>query len=282
MGSAGSAARPSAAFSLLMAIYAGDRPSYLSAALKSILESTLLPAQIVLVQDGPVSGELIETVEQYQHALCIERIVLSKNVGLGLALQQGLQQCKHELVARFDSDDILLPSRFAEQLDYFALHPETSVLGTWIGEFENTPDVVDVIRQVPLESSAIARYARMRNPMNHMTVVFRKGDVLNAGGYRNEIGYEDYSLWARMLSKGFILANLPTVSVLARAGSSMIARRGGWRYARLEFALQGVLYRSGLISKVGVLRNLLLRVPARLIPASLLSLLYKTALRRNF
>jgi glycosyltransferase involved in cell wall biosynthesis len=276
-GAAGSVA----AFSLLMAVYAGDRARDLVAALNSIAESSLLPNQIVLVQDGPISPELVAAIEQFQSTLNIERVVLPENLGLGPALQKGLLRCSNTLVARFDSDDILLPSRFYDQISYFDAHPTTSVLGGWIAEFDDDPDEILTVRQVPLTTTTIAKYAKKRNPMNHMTVMFRKGDVLASGGYRDEPGFEDYSLWSRMLQKGFVLANVPKVTVLARTGTSMIRRRGGWRYVRLEFLLQATLYRAGIVGPIGVLRNLMLRIPARLVPAKVRSLIYKHALRRK-
>jgi len=273
--------RPIAAFSLLMAVYAGDRVHPLVAALNSIVESSLLPNQIVLVQDGPVAPELVTAIEQFQDTLNIEHVVLPKNVGLGPALQKGLLRCTNALVARFDSDDILIPSRFSDQISYFDAHPTTSVLGGWIAEFDCEPDKILTIRQVPLTTTAIAKYAQKRNPMNHMTVMFRKDDVLASGGYRDESGFEDYSLWARMLQKGFVFANIPKVTVLARTGTSMIRRRGGWRYVRLELLLQATLYRAGIVGRIGVLRNLMLRIPARLVPIRVRSLIYKRALRQK-
>lgn len=270
---------PTAAFSLLMAMYAGDSAHQLFAALNSVAQSSRVPDQIVLVQDGPVASELVEVVKQFQQILNIEHVVLPKNVGLGQALQKGLLHCVNTLVARFDSDDILVASRFADQLAYFDTYPATSVLGGWIAEFNIDPNDIVAVRQVPLTNIDIAKYAQKRNPMNHMTVMFRKADVLASGGYRDELGFEDYSLWSRMLQKDFVFANIPEVTVLARAGSSMIARRGGWRYVRLEFLLQATLYRVGLIGPVGVFRNLVLRVPARLLPLHVRSLLYKYILR---
>ncbi|MVW71375.1 glycosyltransferase [Bordetella sp. 15P40C-2] len=269
------------AFSLLMAVYAGDRACDLIAALNSVARSSLLPDQIVLVQDGPVGPGLIAAISQFQHTLNIERVVLPENRGLGPALQTGLLRCTNALVARFDSDDILVPSRFHDQVSYFKAHPTTSVLGGWIAEFDSNPDDILTIRQVPLTTAAIVKYAKKRNPMNHMTVMFRKEDVLASGGYRDDPGFEDYSLWARMLQKGFVFANVSKVTVLARTGTSMIRRRGGWRYVRLEFLLQATLYRAGIVGPIGVLRNLMLRIPARLVPAKVRSFIYKHALRRK-
>ena len=73
----------------------------------------------------------------------------------------------------------------------------------------------------------ILPYARYRNPLNHMTVMFRKQDVLNAGNYRHFPYLEDYDLWSRMLAKGCAFYNLPEILVKARTSEALYERRGG-------------------------------------------------------
>jgi len=271
----------SVAFSVLMAIYAGDRPEQLRAALASLLQSTVRPDQVVLVQDGPVAQDLIDVVEAFTPELRIERIVLPVNHGLGLALRKGLQACRHEWVARFDADDLVLPERFEQQLAFVQTHGDTDVLGGWIAEFDHDPAESTGLRKVPLSPREIAHRARTRNPMNHMTVMFRQSSVWAAGGYHDEKGFEDYALWARMLVNGATLRNLPVVLVKARAGASMMARRGGWRYVRTEWALQRALFRIGFVGLFRMVCNLVLRMPVRMMPQGLRATIYRVVLRKK-
>ena len=88
------------------------------------------------------------------------------------------------------------------------------------------------------EMKEIRRYGRYRNPVNHMTVMMRKDDVLRAGNYQHFPNLEDYELWSRMLADGMVFYNLPEVLVRMRNNSDVIIRRGGIAYARNYFALR--------------------------------------------
>ena len=113
-------------FSVLMSVYKKENPIYLSDSLESILvNQNLKPDELVLVKDGPLTDELEKVITRYQgYFTNFKTVPLDTNVGLGLALREGLEHCSYELVARMDSDDIAKPNRFEEQLNYFQEHPE--------------------------------------------------------------------------------------------------------------------------------------------------------------
>ena len=91
-------------YSVLMSLYKKEHPEYLQLALDSMINQTIKPDEIVLVEDGPLTAELYGVVEKYKDALHI--VVNETNLGLGLALNRGLEACRNELVARMDTDDI--------------------------------------------------------------------------------------------------------------------------------------------------------------------------------
>ena len=77
--------------------------------------------------------------------------------------------------------------------------------------------------------------ARQRNPVNHVTVMFRKTDVLAVGGYRDFPTYEDYDLWIRMIRASFLIFNLSSELVFVRAGNDMANGRRGFQYLKNDF-----------------------------------------------
>lgn len=107
-------------FSVLMATYGRDNPAYLAEALESLVHQTVLPDEVILVEDGPLGMALREVIEAYRSRLPLLSVVMPGNVGLARALNEGLGAAHHELVARFDSDDVADPGRFARQLAAFA------------------------------------------------------------------------------------------------------------------------------------------------------------------
>ena len=108
---------------MLMAVYFRDDEVLFARALQSIFESHLLPSQVVLVVDGPISKELKDVIDLYDSLECLEVVYLEKNVGLAAALNHGLAYAKFEVVFRADSDDYNYPDRFEKQLKHLESGP---------------------------------------------------------------------------------------------------------------------------------------------------------------
>lgn len=266
-------------FSVLMSLYARESPAALEVALASLTQQTLQPDETVIVLDGPVRKDHLDILQRYESALAMKIVPLDKNVGLARALAAGLEQCRHEWIARFDTDDWSHPERFARQHAFLDAHPTVGLLGSWIGEFEANPTLITRVRSVPLTHEAIVRYARRHNPFNHMTVMYQRSAVLAVGGYRDLPWMEDYWLWVRMLHAGVEAANQSDLLVHARAGLEMIGRRGGAAYVRSEWMAQRQFCLYGFISPLTAITNFLLRAIPRLLPTAIRNRLYAKALR---
>jgi amylovoran biosynthesis glycosyltransferase AmsE len=201
---------PETKFSVLMSVYHKEKPEYLDLALKSIWDDQALkPDQIVLVKDGPLTNQLDSIIEIWKKSCPVLKIVsLEKNVGLGQALNVGLNECSFSLVARMDADDISLPDRFRKQIELFGKQPEIDICGTWCTEI-NEKNELKRKRKVPTEDEDIKRLV-WSCPINHPTVMFRKEKILEAGSYNAKIAHrqEDYELWIRCSFAGLKFANL--------------------------------------------------------------------------
>jgi len=263
-------------FSVLLSVYNKELPSYLRRALQSIWDNQILkPQEIVIVKDGPLTKELNSIINTFSKYAPVKTIVLKQNMGLGFALAVGVQQCTCELIARMDSDDISLSERFEKQINYYKSNPDISLLSSQIAEFINDPSVATSIRKVPISNSDILRFAKKRNPMNHVAVMFKKSAVLNAGNYVPFHGYEDYYLWVRMLIKGYKAANIDDNLVYVRIGNNMIARRQGIKFFKEEFRLQKEFKKLGFINNKERFQNIILRAFLRLLPVFVLKIVYK-------
>jgi glycosyltransferase involved in cell wall biosynthesis len=263
-------------FSVLISVYAKERPEYLQAALESIWNTqSLRPTEIVLVKDGILTPELNEVIDQFHSNVPMSICKLDHHMGLGYALAKGLTFCSNELVARMDSDDISCSDRFEKQIILMSEHPEIGILGTNIAEFHNDVKEVHSFRRLPSNFLEIKRFAKKRNPLNHMTVVFRKSLVMGAGNYQPFFGYEDYYLWIRMLINGTVMRNIPEELVFARVGNKMFERRQGNRFFKQELRLQKELLRIDFLSQWEYLRNIALRAFPRLFPVWGIKIVYK-------
>ncbi|GKX51173.1 glycosyltransferase [Budvicia aquatica] len=262
-------------FSVLMSLYDKENASYLQQCLASLDEQALKPSEIVMVYDGPIRDELRLVVNRYKEKLTINIVELEKNVGLGNALNHGLQHCCNDIVARMDTDDICMPFRFEKQINFMHLHPEIAVLGSAIDEYDETMCVFLGTRRTRVLNEDIRNYSKLRSPFNHMAVVFRKKVILDVGGYKDHPFMEDYNLWLRVLSNNHKVYNFDESLVLARTGVSMLKRRKGFQYISSELKLAKLKYKLCMQSFSEASTVFLFRVMPRLLPNMFLKIVYK-------
>jgi GT2 family glycosyltransferase len=270
---------PGQPFSLLISTWAGDRPDYLREAFVSTVDAqTRRPAQVVLVQDGPVPAPLAAEIRHLVETspVPVTHVDMPRNLGLGPALDAGLRASDHEIVARMDADDVSAPDRFEKQLPL--IEAGADIVGSGLWEFgESTGDIVGR-RTPPTDPDEIRRVIRFRDPFNHPTVVYRRGAVLAAGGYADMALMEDYLLFTRMVVAGAVPANLAEPLVNYRVGDGAYARRGGLTLLRSELGLQSRLRELGLISRRQYVRNVAIRGGYRLVPEGVRKVAYRRLL----
>ncbi|WP_294597222.1 glycosyltransferase [uncultured Rikenella sp.] len=269
-----------AKFSVLMSVYYRELPEFLDIALASVFDQTVLPDEVVLVKDGPLTPGLDAVISRYaalQPELHV--ITLPENVGLGSALNEGLKHCSYDLVARMDSDDICKPNRFEKQLAVYAQSPHLAVVGSWVDEFIDDPAHLLSVRRTPCTPKEICHFARKRNPLNHPTVMFRKDAIQQVGGYQPFFLFEDYYLWVRLLINGFELYNIQESLLFFRSNPQMIARRGGLKYALSEWRFLRVMHKVKWINTYTLLTNGFIRFTIRIMPNKIRTLIYKKLLR---
>ena len=266
-----------------MSVYAKENPAFLKSSLQSVLDQTRPPNEIVVVKDGSLTEELDAVIDRYsdQHPRIFKVVGYPSNKGLGEALNFGMKHVTSALVARMDGDDVSVRMRFEEQIGYMEEHPDIAVLGSAIAEFHTDPNQIMRTRSVPENHEQIVARAKLMNPMNHMTVVFRTQQVKNAGGYRHMPYFEDYDLWVRMLNQGMKFHNLPVSLVYARVGNDMVGKRHGFKYAGYEFSHFKNMQKTGFIGTMTLCKALLLRLPLRVMPKPLLMGFYRFVLRKD-
>ena len=250
-----------ASFSVCMSVYKNDKPEYVIVALDSVIDQSIKPSEIVLVVDGPIPNILDNLLNEYaeKYPNLFKFIRLKENKGLGNALKLATEQAKYDLIARMDSDDIAEPIRFEKQLKCFENDSELSIVGGSISEFIDSPENIVGHRICPLTNNDIKDYMKSRCGLNHVTVMFRKSEVLRAGNYQDWFWNEDYYLWIRMMLAGCKFANLPDILVNVRVGKDMYARRGGWRYFKSEAKLQHYMWKNHVIGFLRFIYNVSIR-----------------------
>ncbi len=269
-------------FSVIMSVYQGNSPDYLVAAIDSVYQQSRKPKETILVVDGPINQALENILEIEQKKYQTIRIIrLEQNNGLAHAMQVAVNHATTPFLARMDSDDICLPDRFEKQMRCFEEDPELSIVGGMITEFVDTPENIVTRRVLPLEDKDIKRFMKSRCGVNHVTVIFKKEDLLKAGNYRSDFRQEDYYLWVRMMKTGCKFKNIPYVVVNVRSGADQFARRSGWHYFLGHCAIFRYMYHEGLISWLRLAYNYIVRFIVQfLMPNGMRTWVYQHVLRK--
>lgn len=271
-------------FSVAMSVYKSDNPDFFDRALSSITdEQTIIPNEIVLVVDGPVNAEINAVIDKYEGKYEIFKVIrLEQNGGLGKALKIAVENSSNELIARMDSDDVSVSTRFEEQLKYFAMNPEIDIVGGDITEFIGEENNIVGKRSVPLSNESIREYMKTRCAMNHVSVMYKKKAVESAGGYQDWFWNEDYYLWIRMWLNGAVFANTGSGLVNVRVGEEMYQRRGGSKYFESEKGLQDYMLKNKMINHSTYIKNVAKRlIIQKLMPNKLRGWVFRTFARKK-
>lgn len=270
-------------FSVLMSLYIKEKPEYLEKCMKSVIDQTVKPSEIVIVFDGPLTEELINCVRKYDSLYpgLIKTIENKENKGLGLALADGVPACTYDLIARMDTDDIARSDRFELQLKEFIKDKNLDICGSHIIEFEDNIENQLALRKVPLNHGEIVKYQKQRSAFNHMTVMYKKNSILKAGNYQHAPLMEDDLMWVNLIISGAKCLNIDDYLVYARTGNDMYKRRGGLKYFIKYKNSRKKIYKLGYISYWNYCFTNIIQFIFAVIPNNLRGILYKKFLRKE-
>ena len=269
-------------YSVLISLYKKEKPEYLELAIESMLGQTVLPDEIVIVKDGPLTTELEAILNKYSEKKpeLFTIVVSDENIGLGRALNLGLNNCRNELVARMDTDDISKPHRCERQLREFEKNPELALLGSSVDEFYSTPEEVVSRRVVPTEHKDIYEFAKRRSAFNHPAVMYKKSKVLAVGGYGDLRRNQDVDLFGRMLFSGCIAGNIEESLLYFRSNDDLAKRRKSWENTKSYIDTIKKFWKMGYASFGDYLMIAVAQTGMFLMPVKVQHWVYKTFLRK--
>lgn len=270
-------------YSVLMSVYCKEKPEYFKMSVDSMLKQTISPDEIVIVEDGPLTKELYDVIDNYQkkYPAVFTIVKLEKNSGLGAALNEGLKKCRNELVARMDTDDISCPERCEKQLIKFENTPNLDMLGTQIKEFIDSPENTVSARIVPITHEDILVFARRRSPFNHPTVMYKKSKVLELGGYKEFGRKEDLDLFISMVNENSYAANLDEALLLYRSNADNFKRRRTWINCSEYIKIMWSFYRKGYSGVFDIIYVICGQLAMYFIPSCFLKKLSNKYLRES-
>lgn len=269
--------------SVLMSVYKSENPAYMDRALRSVWDDqTLKPDEIVLVQDGALGDELNDVITQWKTRLGAKLVTLRNETNLGLtkSLNKGLQHAKGKFIARMDSDDVSCPKRFESQVNYLNAHPEITIVGGSLQEFDAENECLNV-RYYPQTPEEVKRYIYKASPLAHPTVMMRREMFDNGLKYDERFRMsQDIALWYDALCAGYLIGNLDEVTICFRRDGDVFKRRSRQKaYNEFKIYMNGIRRYYGLFSWKYVYP--IARLVFRLMPVSVVKWIYDSKMRKK-
>ncbi len=238
-----------------------DCQAFLPAALDSILRQSFARWELVAVDDGS-RDDTPRILAEYACRDRRIRIITPVERGLVAALSAGLALCRAPLVARMDADDISHPRRLEDQFVFLEENPAVGLVACGFRHFPRHEVRVGMRAYERWQNGLMTHDLIMRDlfvesPFVHPSVMFRKGPVLAAGGYRDHGWSEDYDLWLRLAAAGLRFARLPAPLFFWRDRPERLTRTApaysaaAFRACKIHYLKRGFLAENHEVTLVG-------------------------------
>lgn len=263
---------PSVDVSLLIAVHFETTKKQLEQSIISIFEQQTTPSEIIIIKDGDITSEL----NQFLNILNLEKkitklLLIEQNSGLASALNLGLKHARHDLIARLDPEDRIINDRFAKQFSFFQKNPKTVILGSHAKEFHHKN--ISIIKR-PIKHDDIIKYLKRGNPMIHSSVMFKKKEIFQLGGYPIIHKCQDLYLWVKCSQNKYQFANIDIALIETKLDLNLLNRRN-LKYYSYEKLIYKYQRKNNLISMNNYLFLIVSRFILRSFPFFLKKIFYR-------
>lgn len=177
--------------------------------IKSVLDQTLKEWELIIIDDGS-TDKTLEIISRYSEIDSRIKVIETKGIGRGAALNLAIENSKGEYVANLDADDLMHPEKLEIQYNIIKEKKQLFLLATQINIIYDEEIVkwdTETTEGVKIED--ITQKNLKKNQIDHSSVVMRKNILLEIGKYdESRKSQFDYELWLRAASKGKRLARI--------------------------------------------------------------------------
>jgi len=208
-------------------------------ALDSVLSQTILPEEIIVVNDGSTDSSA-QIVTNFNHSLI--RLVTQSNQGVSAARNLGIAEARHQWIAFLDADDEWLPEFLQTITELLEKYPECSVAATAYYmqdisgrrernhlnklKFEGDLGIIDNYFQV-------ASYSHPS--LNSSAVALKKEAIKSISGFPVGItSGEDLITWAKLAVRFKIAYSINPSSIFILDGKAKYRKPQSCDYVGLE------------------------------------------------
>lgn len=209
--------------SIIMGVY--NCESTLRESVDSILSQTYTNWEFIICDDCSQDGTY-EILQEYKEQYPEKFVILKNetNMGLNYTLNKCIESCTGEFIARQDGDDLSLCHRFEKEMEILMQNDTYALVSSSMISFDENGDF-GIIKHPEVPSATDFRFG---SPFCHAPVIMRRHILEEVGGYsvaKHLLRVEDYHLWFKIYSKGYIGYNLSEPLYKMRDDRNAVKRR---------------------------------------------------------
>ena len=230
--------------SVIMGIY--NCAPTLAEALDSLLAQSYQGFKVIMCDDGS-KDNTVDVAQTYVNTYPDKFILIKneRNMGLNHTLNHCLKYVDTEFVARMDGDDISLPNRFEEQLQFLDMHKKYSIVSTPMIYFDEKGEY-----RRGIGGYEVTNQTASTGPVFCHAPCMIRSEAYNAVGGYGEGKYlmrvEDVHLWYKLYAKGYKGYVLKEPLYAMRDDRNAVQRR------KFKYRINSFLVRWEWIPKVGL------------------------------
>jgi glycosyltransferase involved in cell wall biosynthesis len=223
--------------SVLMPVY--NPGQFLREAVDSVLGQRYPAFELIAIDDGSSDGSF-ELLQAYAARDARVRVFRQpRNLGIVAARNRAFAEANADAryFAILDSDDVALPERLAQQVEFLEAHPDHALVGGQTLIIDQASNEIG-IRHYPTDYAKICAAITRYNPIAQPAVMLRKSMLDGPAPYSDAYPRcQDYQLWLRLASRHPI-ANLGQPVIRYRISDTQGKRTQLRKTLLLTLALQ--------------------------------------------
>ena len=232
------------AVSVVLPVFNGGK--YLASAIGTIIDQTFQDWELICVNDGS-TDQSRRVLEWFARSDKRIQVVHQENRGIVGALNRGCELVRSDLICRMDADDLAMPNRIANQVDFMQNYPDHVAVGGAILSIDVDSEPLALQVNALDHETIVQRLLRRETGLFHPTTMIRTEAFRKIGGYRLKYQWiEDHDLWLRLSQIG-TLANTSELVLCYRQHAASVS----WQRLNRQRELM-----TELIQEAHSLRNL--------------------------
>ena len=226
-------------------IPARNAAPFIKESLESVLSQKCSSTFNVIVINDHSTDQTADIVKSLMNQNTNLYLLDAVEEGVSNALNFAVNSSQSEIIIRHDADDVMMPGRLEEQINFLISEKEYSIYGGQISFMTKGESISP--NSYPQSDKEIRRFISIGNPFAHPTVAMRRSSLIKAGLYNSDFdGAEDYELWTRLIYIGKA-GNSPNVLTRYRVHESQVTISRAKKVQTVTIKVQTKLARRNFV-----------------------------------